>query len=301
MQAEFLLLSMALVRPNAEQPREHFDEGKMGELAANIAAVGLLQPVSVRAVSGGQFELIQGERRYRACQILDWEAIPALVRHEAMDDEAMLTAALTENMQRVDMNPIEEAKGMSRLQELGKTHEQISRLLAVSTPTIASRLAWLELEPEVQALVAAGKLPSGRPVSKALSRVSSSEGRVALATQIAARSQSVKSIERAVDMYCKLESGGGGGGNYALADDGRLVRRYHKEKALVGGKTTRGGVHAFNVAGVKVADLPEVGEAIVQVCKNCYLHDYEASLPCKDCPLTQLVRKLGPESTQARK
>ena len=140
MQAEFLLLSMALVRPNAEQPREHFDEGKMGELAANIAAVGLLQPVSVRAVSGGQFELIQGERRYRACQILDWEAIPALVRHEAMDDEAMLTAALTENMQRVDMNPIEEAKAyLSLIENWGFSQEDVAaRVHAIPVDDLGS-------------------------------------------------------------------------------------------------------------------------------------------------------------------
>ena len=303
MQAEFIQLSMALIEPNREQPRTDFEPEATRTLAANIAAVGLLQPVNVRAIEDGRFEIIHGERRFRACQELDWETIPAIIRQEELDDEAMLAAALTENMVRVDMNVIEEARGIARLSELGQTHHQIARLLGVSTPTIVSRLAWLELEPEIQELVAAGKLPNGRPVSKALASISSSEGRVALAQQLAAKGQSVKAIERAAEVYRSLEAGDDLH-THRIGDDGRLLRKYHTEQKLGKGKKEaarrrngRGGVHAFTLAGAG-----ENGEsinrekcpvtAIGNVCRLCYLHGYEPGLPCRDCPLTMLVREL---------
>jgi ParB family chromosome partitioning protein len=298
MPAEFLQLSLELITANREQPRTEFEPEAIGVLAANIAAVGLLQPVSVRAIEDGRFELVHGERRFRACELLDWPTIPAIIRQEELDDEAMLTAALTENMMRVDMNVIEEASGIARLCELGQTHQQIARLLGVSVPTIVSRLAWLELEPEIQNLVAQGRLPSGRKVSKALASVDAGAGRVALAMQLADKGQSVQSIERAAEIYRSLEAGESDSKTHRIGDDGRLLRTYHKEKRAADRRRRgRTAVHAFTLAGggeegEKIDPEKCAVKAIAYVCKTCFLHDFEAGLPCQDCPLTALVKEL---------
>src|SRR5688572_13391444 len=152
-------LPIGSVLPNPYQPRTHVDEEGLVELAASIEASGLLQPVIVRP-RNGKFELIAGERRWRAIQRLGWAKIPAVVRE--VDDQTLLTLALIENLQRHDLTSIDEASGYHRLgEEFKLAQAEIARLVGRNRSTVANLLRLLKLPEEVKALVQEGKLSEG--------------------------------------------------------------------------------------------------------------------------------------------
>jgi ParB family chromosome partitioning protein len=158
-----------LIEPNPHQPRHQFDEQSLTALAASLEARGVLQPVLVRPLAGGRYELIAGERRWRAAMKAGLTAVPVVVR-EASDQEA-LQLALVENLQREDLNPIEEANGYRRLQqEFDWSNEQMADKVGKSRPAIANAVRLLALPTEVQQEVAAGNLPAGQ--ARALPRSS---------------------------------------------------------------------------------------------------------------------------------
>src|SRR5215207_5209646 len=152
-------LPVSSVVPNPLQPRTQINEAELVELTASIEASGLLQPVIVRP-RNGKYELIAGERRWRAVQRLGWSKIPAVVKD--VDDQTLLTLALIENLQRDDLSPIDEAAGYQRLAaEFQLPHGEIARLVGRNRATIANLLRLLQLPPEVQALVHERKLSEG--------------------------------------------------------------------------------------------------------------------------------------------
>ena len=153
------MLPIRLIDPNRDQPRRSFDEDALRELAASIEAVGVIQPIIV-AAEGERFSIIAGERRYRASRMAGLEEIPAIVRN--WDEQRRLEAALIENLQRDDLNPIEEAMGVKRLmEESSLTQEKVAERLGKSRPAVANLLRLLTLEESVQQLLIEGKLSAG--------------------------------------------------------------------------------------------------------------------------------------------
>jgi ParB family transcriptional regulator, chromosome partitioning protein len=154
------LLSIDRIRPNPAQPRRDFPGDALEELAASIRQRGVLQPVIVRPSRDGYFELVAGERRWRAAQLAQLHKIPAIVRD--LDDEDVLEIAIIENIQRAELNPIEEAAGYAQLMErFGHTQEQIAEALSKSRSHIANLLRLLKLPDQVQQQVRDGKLSAG--------------------------------------------------------------------------------------------------------------------------------------------
>jgi ParB family transcriptional regulator, chromosome partitioning protein len=149
-----------LVKPNPRQPRRSFDEGALAELAESIRARGVLQPIVVRALPGGNYELVAGERRLRAARLAELEAVPAVVRET--DDWERLDIALAENMARVDLNAVEEARACAMLvDDLGLTKEELGRRVGRSRVAISNLIRLLELPEEALELIEEGKLSEG--------------------------------------------------------------------------------------------------------------------------------------------
>ncbi|MEO7985106.1 MAG: ParB/RepB/Spo0J family partition protein [Gemmatimonadales bacterium] len=182
------------VRPNPFQPRTTIDEAALTELAASIEASGLLQPVVVRPRDGG-YELIAGERRWRAATHLGWTKIPAVIKD--VDDQTLLTLALIENLQRDDLSPIDEAAGYERLaSEFKLPHGEIARMVGRNRSTVANLLRLLKLPAEVQALVHQKSLSEGH--ARALLGLEDVERMVALAREAVEQGWSVREMESRV-------------------------------------------------------------------------------------------------------
>ena len=193
--AYFEELPIGSVTPNPRQPRQAFDEEALDELAASIREVGLLQPVIVRNVMPGRYELIMGERRWRACQRAELEQIPAIVRATADDD--LLRDALMENLHREQLNPLEEAAAYQQLlDDFGATHEELARKVGRSRPHISNTLRLLHLPPGVQRRVAAGVLSAGH--ARALLTLDDPAAQDHLAHRIVAEGLSVRAVEEMV-------------------------------------------------------------------------------------------------------
>ncbi len=149
-----------LIQPNARQPRRTFDQARLAELAESIRTRGVLQPIVVRPLAGGSFELVAGERRLRAAQMVELETIPALVRDT--DDWERLDLALAENMARVDLNPVEEARACAMLvDDLGLTKQELGRRVGRSRVAISNLIRLLELPEEALELIERGDLSEG--------------------------------------------------------------------------------------------------------------------------------------------
>ncbi|MET7982306.1 MULTISPECIES: ParB/RepB/Spo0J family partition protein [unclassified Streptomyces] len=195
--AHFAELPLDVITPNPRQPREIFDEDALAELVTSIKEVGLLQPVVVRQVGPGRYELIMGERRFRACREAGLEAIPAIVR--ATEDEKLLLDALLENLHRAQLNPLEEAAAYDQLlKDFNCTHDQLADRIGRSRPQVSNTLRLLKLSPSVQRRVAAGVLSAGH--ARALLSVDDSEEQDRLAHRIVAEGLSVRAVEEIVTL-----------------------------------------------------------------------------------------------------
>ncbi len=184
-------LKLTDIDPNRGQPRERFDEEALRELAESIRAVGVLQPIIVRQ-TGNRYEIIAGERRFRASRLAGLEEIPAIVRD--WDEQKRLEAALIENLQRDDLNPVEEAVGVKRLMEAaGLTQERVAERLGKSRPAVANLLRLLTLPEEVQKMLVDGRLTAGH--ARALVTVEPSR-QVQLANLTVQQNWSVRQLER---------------------------------------------------------------------------------------------------------
>ncbi|MEG8276286.1 ParB/RepB/Spo0J family partition protein [Streptomyces sp. AHA2] len=195
--AHFAEIPLDAITPNPRQPREVFDEDALSELITSIKEVGLLQPVVVRQVGPARYELIMGERRWRACREAGLEAIPAIVR--ATDDEKLLLDALLENLHRAQLNPLEEAAAYDQLlRDFNCTHDQLADRIGRSRPQVSNTLRLLKLSPAVQRRVAAGVLSAGH--ARALLSVEDSEEQDRLAHRIVAEGLSVRAVEEIVTL-----------------------------------------------------------------------------------------------------
>ena len=187
-------LPVAQVRPNPFQPRTHFDEAALAELVASIEASGLLQPVVVRSRNGA-YELIAGERRWRAVQQLGWPTVPAVVKEA--DDQTLLTLALIENLQRNDLSPIDEAQGYQRLIDQFKLPQaEVARMVGRNRSTVTNLLRLLRLPESVRSMVHEGRLSEGH--ARALLALESERDIVALAEDAVRDALSVRELEARV-------------------------------------------------------------------------------------------------------
>ena len=185
------------ITPNPRQPRLTFDEDALEELAASIAEVGLLQPVVVRKLGPGRYELVMGERRMRASQRAGLEYIPAIVRETSDND--MLRDALIENLHRAQLDPLEEAAAYKQLlDDFGATHEQLAQRIGRSRPHISNTLRLLGLPPAVQKRVAAGVISAGH--ARALLSLDDPLAQERLAQRIVAEGLSVRTVEEIVTL-----------------------------------------------------------------------------------------------------
>jgi ParB family transcriptional regulator, chromosome partitioning protein len=192
--SDYQKLSITAIRPNPYQPRREFAEAELSELQASLKASGLLQPITVRPAPGG-FELISGERRLRAATRLGWTEIPAIIKD--VDDRTLLTLALVENLQRADLNAVEEARGYRRLaEEFGYTHAQIAEAMGKDRTSITSLLRILQLPPAVLDTVERGQLSAGH--ARALVSLEDERKALALANEVIAHQLSVRELERRV-------------------------------------------------------------------------------------------------------
>jgi ParB family transcriptional regulator, chromosome partitioning protein len=195
MGAYFDEIPVGAITPNPRQPRQVFDSDALEELAASIQAVGLLQPVVVRKVMPGHYELVMGERRWRACELAGLPQIPAIVRETPNDD--MLRDALIENLHRQQLNPLEEAAAYQQLlDDFSATHEELARKVGRSRPHISNTIRLLSLPTGVQKRVAAGVLSAGH--ARALLAVDDLQAQEQLAHRIVAEGLSVRAVEEIV-------------------------------------------------------------------------------------------------------
>ncbi|MEU5718815.1 ParB/RepB/Spo0J family partition protein [Streptomyces sp. NPDC020403] len=195
--AYFAEVPLDSITPNPRQPREVFAEDALAELVTSIKEVGLLQPVVVRKVADDRYELIMGERRWRACGEAGLERIPAIVR--ATDDEKLLLDALLENLHRAQLNPLEEAAAYDQLlKDFQCTQDQLADRIGRSRPQVSNTLRLLRLSPPVQLRVAAGVLSAGH--ARALLSVDDSEEQDRLAHRIVAEGLSVRAVEEIVSL-----------------------------------------------------------------------------------------------------
>jgi ParB family chromosome partitioning protein len=193
--AYFDEIPVGAITPNPRQPRQVFDEETLEELAASIGVVGLLQPVVVRKIMPGHYEIVMGERRWRACQLAGLAQIPAIVRETSDDD--MLRDALIENLHRQQLNPLEEAAAYQQLlDDFSATHEELAMRVGRSRPHISNTIRLLNLPAGVQKRVAAGVLSAGH--ARALLTVEDLQAQEQLAHRIVAEGLSVRAVEEIV-------------------------------------------------------------------------------------------------------
>ena len=226
---------LSLVSPNPFQPRRVFDEAELEELANSVKTKGVLQPILVRKLGDGGFELIAGERRWRAAKLAGFKKIPAIIR-PATDAEAM-EMALIENLQRKDLNPMEAARAYQRLmKEFGLTQEAVSRTLGKERSSIANTVRLLALQSDVQTWVESDQLSWGH--AKVLLAVSDPEQQVRLGRRAVTERLSVRDLERLVrpahragrsESTCK--------GHRPSEIEERMSRRLGTKVRLIHGKT----------------------------------------------------------------
>lgn len=193
----YRVLPLARIRPNPLQPRKEFREEDLADLEASLRVSGLLQPITVRPAPRGQegFELIAGERRFRAAQRLGWSEIPAVVRD--VDDQTLLSLAMVENLQRADLNPIEEAEGYDQLiREFSLTQQEVADIVGKDRSTVANTLRLLALPASVRRLVWDGALSVGH--ARALLGLGDTTAMADLAREVVAQGLSVRDVEQRV-------------------------------------------------------------------------------------------------------
>ena len=186
-------IRISLIEPNKEQPREYFDQEKLEALAENIREHGVLQPILVRPLGSGSYQIVAGERRWRAARMAGLTEIPAYVRE--LSDEKTAQIALIENVQREDLSPIEEAQAYRKLMDTyGMTQEQVAKAVGKSRPAIANSLRLLGLPKDVQKMVDSGSLSAGH--AKALAGITDNSVMIVTAEECVRNGWSVRQLEK---------------------------------------------------------------------------------------------------------
>lgn len=226
----FRAIALARIRPNPLQPRKEFRAEDLADLEASLRTSGLLQPITVRpAPRGDGFELIAGERRFRAAQRLGWTEIPAIIKD--VDDRMLLSLAMVENLQRTDLNPIEEAEGYEQLiRDFSLTQQEVADIVGKDRSTVANTLRLLALPASVRRLVWDGQLTVGH--ARALLSIGNEMRIAELAKEIVARGLSVREVEHRVREQTIAATGSGKAAAKRTTVDNRSAEVRHLEDQL---------------------------------------------------------------------
>jgi ParB family chromosome partitioning protein len=249
-------LPIEQIEPNPEQPRKHFDRGPLDALAGSIASAGLLQPLIVRPLDDGRYELVAGERRWRAAQLAGLERVPAVIRSSPEDER--LQSALIENMVREDLNPVEEARAVAALvDDLGISKEELARRVGRSRAAISNLVRLLDLPDDVQSLLERGELSEGH--GRAVLQLADQGARRKLAKRAAAEGWSVRETES------RARAAAAGGAKRKAASGGRIGAE--ERAALSGAEDALGEALGMDVrvrkagAGIKAEiEADSIGE-----------------------------------------
>ena len=239
-ESELITLPISKVEPRREQPREYFDEAALQELADSIAQFGLIQPIVVRKLESGYYQIIAGERRWRASRMAGLSEVP--VRVIEADDRRTAELALVENLQREDLNPIEEAKGYKALIEVyGLTQDEAAKIVGRSRPAITNSMRLLSLSEPVLELVETGKLSAGH--ARALLPIADGKKQLEAANEVISKALSVRKTEELANKIqrpAKAEKSAGGGikVDYAAEISNELTARLGRRVVLTDGKKT---------------------------------------------------------------
>lgn len=237
-EAEQLTLPISKVEPRSEQPREYFDQEALEALADSIRQYGLIQPITVRKLDSGYYQIIAGERRWRASRLAGLTEVP--VRVIEADDRRTAELALVENLQREDLNPIEEAKGYKLLiEEYGLTQEDAARSVGRSRPAVTNAMRLLMLTPPVMEMVEKGKLSAGH--ARAILSVSEPSKQLAAANEIIKRNYSVRKAEQLAARIAREprqspEESGEISVDYAAEISNELSKKLGRKVKLIDGK-----------------------------------------------------------------
>lgn len=266
------------IKPNPEQPRKAFDKAGLAELAASIKERGLLHPVIVEPGKGGVYFLHDGERRWRAAKLAELKTIEAVVR-EPGDKQGRLTNALVANIQREDMNVVDEARAFARLRdEFGWSVNKIQIQTGVSLPRVSSRLEMLKLEPEILEMVGSGKLHKDRRVVDALLSIPDSQARVKIAVALVQRHASIPAIQYACKALVEKMAG-----KKLLKNETPAVHFAEKKKSR--------NVPAWDQLQ-KQGKLPSweaVKDSAAKTCQACDWHENPSDQICGHCPAVELI------------
>ena len=239
-EAEQLTLPIAKVEPRSEQPREYFDQQALEALADSIRQYGLIQPITVRKLDSGYYQIIAGERRWRASRMAGLTEVP--VRVIEADDRMTAELALVENLQREDLNPIEEAKGYKLLiEEYGLTQEDAARSVGRSRPAVTNAMRLLSLSPAVMDMVEKGQLSAGH--ARAILPVSDPAQQLNAAKEIISKNYSVRKAEQLAARINKApktapEKNDGISVDYAAEVSEQLSKKLGRKVRLIDGKRT---------------------------------------------------------------
>jgi len=249
------------IRPSARQARQMFDQEKLDELAASISEYGMIQPVVVRSMSAGGYELIAGERRWRACKALGHKTIPAVIK-DCQDLEAT-AAALIENIQREDLNPLEEALAYRQLmEEFDLTQEDVSGKVGKSRPFVANMVRLLELPAEIQVMLASGKISAGH--ARSLLAIKDEKKQMAAADHIVRKQLSVRQAEQIaraiVEGKKKEKITKRNHSQYVLETEERLKNFLNTSVRI---KETKGGAGRLEIEFVNGEDLMRIIELVL--------------------------------------
>lgn len=237
-EAEQLTLPISMVEPRSEQPREYFDQEALEALADSIRQYGLIQPITVRKLDSGYYQIIAGERRWRASRLAGLTEVP--VRVIEADDRRTAELALVENLQREDLNPIEEAKGYKLLiEEYGLTQEDAARSVGRSRPAVTNAMRLLMLTPPVMEMVEKGKLSAGH--ARAILSVSEPSKQLAAANEIIKKNYSVRKAEQLAARIAREsrqapEESGEISVDYAAEISNELSKKLGRKVKLIDGK-----------------------------------------------------------------
>jgi len=240
-EAELLTLPITKVEPRIQQPRENFDEEALQNLADSIAQYGVIQPITVRKTEGGYYQIIAGERRWRASRLAGLKEVP--VRVIEADDRTTAELALVENLQREDLNPIEEAKGYRTLiDEFGLTQEEAAKSVGRSRPAVTNAMRLLSLSKAVLELVEKGELSAGH--ARALIPIADEKKQLEAAKTVMEKSLSVRKTEQLAARLCKQEEESDEDRtneikvDYAAEAASRLSQSLGRKVRLIDGKKT---------------------------------------------------------------
>jgi ParB family chromosome partitioning protein len=239
--AKTVTLRISEIQPNRDQPRKQFDQDALAELSESIAQHGVLQPLLVRPMLDGTYQLVAGERRWRASQMAGLNEVPVIIRE--MSDQQASELALIENLQREDLNPMEEALGYKTLMDsYGLTQEETAKVVNKSRPAIANALRLLNLPKPISEMVASGQISAGH--ARALLSFSTEEAQIETAQEIINKGLSVRDIEKKAKQLNNLKKPKDKKANIrnSFYDEVELALTEHLGRRVKVSESSKGGV-----------------------------------------------------------